>query len=332
MKDGNFHLDRAGLVLPNGLVTDGAPFPITPELTAVVEEYRNREMIADYAMPFVSVGNMSFKYWQYPLKEGFANIETKVGRKGKPKVLEFTATEATDSCVNHALDDDIPYDDIEDAPENHDPVTKAAQKLTNLMLTRREVIVASVVQDSGNYGSGYYHGCSAGEKFDNPDADPIDLILTSLDIPIIRPNRLFFGQTGWRYLRTHPKVVKAVLGNSGDSGAASKEQIAELFEVDSVHVGRALYDTTKKGQTESLALAWGSNVAMLYIDESADANGGITWGFTARKAYQGANIWGGRKDDDSIGAKGGVKVRVGESRKEVVVAKKVGYLLTGVHA
>lgn len=326
MKDGNF------LTIMNNRAGDGAPFPITPELTAIAEEYVNREMIADFAMPYVNVGQMSFRYWQYPLKDSFANIETKVGRKGKPKVLEFTATEASDSCINNALDDDIPYDDISDSPENYDPVTKAAQKLTNLIITRREIEVAAIVQATGNYGTGYYKGCSAEEKFDNPESDPLDLMLASLDIPIIRPNRIFFGQTGWRYFRTHPKIVKAVQGNSGDSGAASKEQVAELLEVQNVYVGRALYDTTKKGQTESLSLAWGGNVAMLYIDETADNNGGITWGFTARKAHEGNNRWGGQKDDDSIGAKGGVKVRVGESRKEVVVAKKVGYLLTSVHA
>lgn len=334
MKDGIISLasaeDYRGLTLLNYRAGDGAPFPIDPEICAVVEDYRNRDFIADFALPYVPVGSMSFKYYNYPLKESFQNIKTEVGRKGKPKVVEFTGTETTDGCVNHAIDDDIPYDDIEDAPDGHNPVDRASLKLMDIILTRREVDVASIIQDSANYGSGYYASLEAGDKFSNASANPLDKMLTALDIPIIRPNRVFFGQTGWRYFRTHPKIAKAVLGNGGDSFAATKEQIAQLLEVDQVHVGRALYDTAKKGQTESLATAWGNHVSLLYIDERADTNGGITFGFTARKPYEGSDRWGGRKDDDSIGAKGGVKVRVGESRKEVIVAKKVGYLLRDV--
>ena len=57
--------------------------------------------------------------------------------------------------------------------------------------------------------------------------------------------------------------------------------------------------------------------------EAADANGGITFGFTAQ--------WGtriaGAVPDNRIGLRGGQRVRVGESVKELIIAPDLGYFI-----
>ncbi len=55
----------------------------------------------------------------------------------------------------------------------------------------------------------------------------------------------------------------------------------------------------------------------------ADTRGGVTFGFTAE--------WGGRIagqwEDKNIGLRGGQRVRVGESVKELIIASQAGYFI-----
>ncbi|MDT4884304.1 hypothetical protein FQZ97_1204280 [compost metagenome] len=67
--------------------------------------------------------------------------------------------------------------------------------------------------------------------------------------------------------------------------------------------------------------AWGPHAAFLYRDRLANNSGGTTFGFTAQ---WGTRISGSIEDGD-IGLRGGQRVRVGESTKEVVCAPDLGY-------
>ena len=110
-----------------------APFPIIPELTGIAIAYRNRALIADQVLPRVTpVGVSAFKYFLYSLAEGFTLPDTKVGRRGKPNQVEFTAEEKDGSTTDYGLEDSIPYADIENAPKGIDP---RAQAVEYIMLT-----------------------------------------------------------------------------------------------------------------------------------------------------------------------------------------------------
>lgn len=302
---------------------EGAPFPIDPVLSGIVNAYTNRELIADKVLPYVPVGRLSFKYFSYPLKETFQIVDTAVGRKSAPKEIEYTAAEETASCVNHALDDVIPQDDIDDSPENFDPVGRAAEGLINLILLKRELRTAGLVFNALSYDSTCKTQLVGENQFSHANSTPLTVISNALDAPVMRPNKMIAGQQAWTVLRSHTHIVQAVNGTTGNKGMVSREEVAELFELDEVLVGRALYDTAKKGQTASLARAWGKHISLIYQDPNADTSRRITFGFTARKGDR----WGGQDFDRNIGARGGIRVRAGESVKELIVANKAGYFI-----
>ena len=81
-------------------------------------------------------------------------------------------------------------------------------------------------------------------------------------------------------------------------------------------------NTARRGQTASMSRAWGKHAAILFIDESADTNRGATFGYTAEFENR---IAGTIMDDPDIGLRGGVRVRVGMSVKEKVVAANLGF-------
>lgn len=312
-------------------MTTPASFPVQPELTAVAISYRNKRLIADEVLPRVPVGSPDFKYLKHTMEEGFTLPDTKVGRRSAPGEVEFTATETSASCQDYALDDPVPNSDIEAAANipNYDPLMKAVEQTTNLILLDREVRAANLVFNVGNYASANKATLSGTSQWsDFTNSDPISAILNAMDSMVMRPNIMTIGQAVFTKLRTHPKVAKAVLGNSGDVAVVSREQLAALLELEAIFVGEGFVNTAKKGQAASMARVWGKHCALIYRDSLADANSGTSFGFTAQ--------WGGRlagsEYDSKIGMRGGQRVRVGESVKELITANDLGYLFTNAVA
>lgn len=300
-----------------------APFPIQPDLTAVAIAYRNGRMIADDVLPRVTVGKQEFKYTKSELAEGFTQHDDTVGRKSKPNQVSWSGTEVTASTDDHALDDPVPQADIDNAPAGQDPRLKSVEFTTNLIVLNREVRTANLVFDPNQYATPNKTTLSGTSQWsDFANSDPVSAILNALDSMVMRGNILTLGRAVATKLFTHPKICKAVFGNNTDAGIVSREQIAQLFELDAVFVGEGWVNTAKRGQTPNMQRVWGKHASLLYRDTLADASRGTTFGFTAQF---GTRIAGSIEDKD-IGMRGGQRVRAGESVKEVITAPDLGYL------
>jgi hypothetical protein len=153
------------------------------------------------------------------------------------------------------------------------------------------------------------------------NSNPASAILTAMDAMIMRPNVLVMGQQVATQLMQHPKVVQMLNKTSQGSGLVSLDAMAMALGLDRVVVGQSWVNSAKKGQTASYARAWGKHAALLRVDTLADASRGSTFGFTAQ--------WGdriaGSDFDRDIGLRGGQRVRLGESSKEVITENTLGY-------
>lgn len=306
-----------------------APYPIQPELTAIAMAYRNRDMIADFVLPRLPVGKMEFKYLKHDLAEGFTIPDTRVGRRSSPGQVEFSALELADFTKDYGLDDVIPQNDLDNAPPNYDPVGKATSYLTNLVELDREVRVANLVFANATYPAANRVTLAGVTQWsDYTNSDPLAAIMNALDGVIVRPNTLVLGRVAFSKLRMHPKIVQAALGvaNTGagfSAGTVSRQVLADLFEMKQVLVGEGFVNTAKKGQTATLARAWGKHAAFLYLDPQAMVGAPtVSFGFTAQFGTRYAASWTVR---ENAGLRGGTKVRAGESVKEVISANDTGY-------
>ena len=303
-----------------------APFPVDPALLAISVGYRNERYIADAVLPRVPVPKETFKYLVYPIDEAFRVPDTRVGRRSRPNEVHLTATEATAATEDYGLEDLIPVSDIENASgSNYRPVDRAVVQLTEYLLIDRERRAASLVFDTTSFDPGNVTTLSGTSQWsDHANSDPVKDIIEAMDVPLMRPNVIVMGRAVWTKLRTHPKIVAAVkqTGGTDASGVAARRAVADLFEVEDILVGEAWINTAKKGQAASISRVWGKHCALLFRDRTADTRSGLTFGFTAQF---GSRIAGTRPDPD-VGLRDGVRVRVGESVKELVVASQAGYL------
>lgn len=299
------------------------PFPVDPKLTAIAIAYRNPDiaLIADDVLPRTPT-DVDFKYLLFDKGQGFTVPDAKVGRKSMPNEIDFTANEVVDRIVDYGLDDIIPNEDIEADNQGIDPKGMAVAYLTNLVNLAREQRVASLVFNNASFPTENKATLSGTAQWnDQTNSNPLNAISDALDVPIMRPNIAVFGQQTWTVLRRHPKLVQAVMGTAQGAGMITRQQFADLFELQSVYVGQGYINTAKKGQAIALGRVWGKHAAFLYRDRAAGPQQGATFGFTA----QAGDKIAGEIDEPKIGLKGAVRVRSGERVKELICASDLGY-------
>ena len=307
-------------------------FPVNPNLTAIAIGYKNRDvdLIADLVMPRVGRTGKLFRYTRYAAADAYTVPSTRVARRAEPTVLEFGGTLVPDECLDYGLDDIVPNDEIVaweemQKPSSGGPVSplaKSTSLLTSLMMLDREVRVAGLIFASASYAAANRTTLSGTSQWsDFTNSNPVQAIMAALDVPLIRPNTLVFGQATWTQLRQHPRMVTAILGNQVNAGAVTREQVANFFEVQRVVVGAGFVNTARKGQPASMARVWGRHAAALFVSpDLADADQ-PTFGFTAEFGTRIA----GTMDEPKMGLRGSVRIRVGESVKEVLAANDAGY-------
>jgi hypothetical protein len=304
-----------------------APFPIDPVLTGIALAYRNTSYIADMVLPRVQpvLEKEEFTYLRMTQAESYTVPNTLVGRKSNPTEVEFTGTRLTDRTDDYGLDDVIPFSDGANAPTGYDPAAFAAEALADLVALDRERRVAALVFNTATYPAGNQATLSGTSQWsDATNSNPLVAITNALDVPIVRPNVAVLGQATWTALRRHPVIVNAVAGVVANAGMASRQQVAELLELEEIIVGQSFVNSANRGQTATLGRIWGKHAAFIYRDRlfrGVESGQRVTFGAT----FQFGERVAGRMEEPKTGLRGAERVRVGESVKEVIVANDVAY-------
>jgi hypothetical protein len=304
------------------------PVPVIPALTSIAVNFRNSRLIADEVLPRVPVAKQDFRYLNYALADSFTIPDTKVGRTSQPGQASFGGTALTASTVDYALDSPVPTVDVENAAgTGFDPEARATEVVTNLILLDREVRTSNLVFTAGNYAAA--NQVTLSHTWDDfTDSTPIQDITSALDAMIMRANIMVVGRDVATTLQTHPDILKAYFGNLGDSGIVPTSFLASLFGLDAFLVGEGWLNSAKPGQTPTTARVWQKKAALIYRDSLATADTGTSFGLTAQFGGRIA----GRIVDQDMGMRGGVRIRVGESLKELITANTLGTLFVNAHS
>lgn len=302
-----------------------APFVIQPELTAIAIAYMQgpSDFIADLVMPRVkAVGKREFKFARYGL-ESFARPDTRVGRKGRPGEVTWASTEETAAIEDFGLEDPIPQDDIDQGSKDKRNVAgESTEYIMGLIRLDRECRVAALVQHADNYAADNVDVLMSGQGVDNDAVDAESLIYTCLEKPLVRPNVAVMSHLVWSKLSRNALLVKAIRGQLTGTKITPADFIAH-FELKNLFIGQSRVSRSAKGQTPTLERVWGPHLAFHYQDTSASEQRGVTWGLTVPYGTPVASA----DPDKNIGLRGGVRVRAGESLKELVLAKDAGCLI-----
>jgi hypothetical protein len=191
----------------------------------------------------------------------------------------------------------------------------------------REKRVADLLFGAANYAAANKTTLAGATQWSDATSDPIKAIQDAMDTMVMRPTVAVLGRATFSALSRHPKIVAAAYplgGNADKGGTVARAAIAEVLELEELLVGEGWYNSAKPNQPPTMVRLWGDFAAFIVRNKQVSTVGGVSFGYTAE---WGTRVGGSREDPD-IGLRGGVRLRIGESLKELLVANDLGYLFS----
>ena len=248
---------------------------IQTALTNISQAYKNEELVADRVSPRLPVQHRSDKYYVLDDMEAFTVQHDRTAPNADANEIQIQLSTDEYAVKDYALGAWVPREAIENADDPVDPLGRAVEGVKNRLMLSRERRVALLAFTATTYAATYKVQLSGTTQWSHTDANPVSAILTAMDIPLQRPNRMIVGAEVWRTLRQRPEIVAAAYPLGGNvakgglvGGWATTNAVAELLELDEIIVGRARYNSAAAGQTGTLARVWGKHALLFYQEES----------------------------------------------------------------
>lgn len=298
-------------------------FVSDPIRTAIAMGVQQRELIADLVLPRQLVGRSEFKYYAMNTKkEHLKAVDSRVGATAIPNEVSISLEEKLGSTEDYALQHFIPNKKIEEAPDGFDPVNAAVKTLTGNIYNGRELRAAKIFKTASNFGGTVALGANGTKKISDPAALLVAQTLEYLDAMLLRANHLVMGRNVFTKMRTHPSIVKAVSASGTDSGAATKQAIADLFEVQDIIIGDALV-SDKSGMVKPWDNVFGAIHINPDLNPALEENAS-TFGFSPVSLD--LDVLTGESNER--GTRGVHGAKVAFECNELVTAKDAGFLFT----
>ncbi len=312
-------------------MSDLSPHPIDTALTAIAFGYKNKNYIADMVAPRVMVPSQRFSFMQFKDESFYQMPESRVGRRSTPEELNLESIETPDFCEDHGFDGGVPLADEMNAAAYksvsggriYNPMDAQVMQLSEALAIVREKRVADIANNPVSYDPALQILIPNGQKFNEAGGDPISVITESADMPLLPPNQMIFSRPVWTKFRKLPQIVEAIKGTGADQGLVTRQQVAELFEMEEVLVGDTRGNISRPGQPANLSRLWGNNIILAHKSAVMNATDAPTFMATFEWGMRSVTSW----FEKNMGVRGGTKCRVYESVRERVVASQGGFLI-----
>lgn len=185
----------------------------------------------------------------------------------------------TYSCKDEGNEEAYDAKDVEifKGEDNCQRVMGSAALRTNLLA--QESAVATTLMSTSTFGSGFNGAAIA--AWDQAGGKPLDDIALGKQTVLLacgmEPNTLVIGAGLYTKLKRNAQIqsqVRAVMGYTDKKGIVfdvSPADLAMVFGLEQVLVGRAAYDSADEGQTATMGFVWPSDKALLaYLPDAAD--------------------------------------------------------------
>ena len=300
---------------------------VDPVLSALALGYSNAEFVGDQLLPFVTLDKEGGKIPRFG-KEAFKIYATERALRAKSNRINPEDVDGIDiSLDEHDLE--YPIDYREDAEAAFPLQAHATNRVVEGIRLRHEAMVASMTQNPANYPAGNKIALSGSAVFTDPNSDPegvVDDAKAAVRNKIVKePNTMVIGYQAWRALKRHPKL-KEILSDTR-SRLVQLNDMREIFEIESVVVGKGVY-STDAGVTTDL---WGGNLVLAYVPKAAPAAAGDapvrsgyepSFGYTLRK--KGNPVVDTRTEDGKLEI-----IRNTDIFRPYMLGAEAGYLVTG---
>ncbi len=295
-------------------------------LTNLSIKYRNEAMIWQFLLPIIKVSKRSDKYYRYNKKDSYRLTNDLLGVKSLPNEVTWGVSDDNYSVTDHGLGDWLAQETIDNSDNPLQPEVDTNEFLNSCLDIAQEKRVVDTVFNPDTYPAGNKTQLSGTSQLGGSADDPIGVIEEAIETCFLRANTLVMGVEVWKKYRKLPEVLDAVKGSTryqgSPGGLATAAEVAGLFEVDNLYVGRSRYNTANEGQAESFTRLWGKHIAALHVEKNPGIRT-VTFGATFCETLRQTM----RDFDPKRGIKGCHYIKVAWNSDERVIANDLGYFI-----
>lgn len=307
----------------------GSEYQANRTLSGFAIRYQNSAYIADLVSPVCEVESKSGFYYSFGETDSFDEYETAateegaVGEsKGKRQRNQFDTTPfAHKEFVSAEAEEE---GDLINLPE----IDLAVERVTDVVLRKREVAVANKLTDADNYPTGFK--LTVTNKWGTATVKQIvDVINDAKDAMVDDggPIKLTMGRTVWRGLYTNANLIAAVVPTKA-AAQLKIDQVAELLEVDEIIVGKAKKTTKVKNKTTKTFI-WGDFAILNYVNPKPSYMGSTGHNVTFRRKLKGLPLRTYLIPNMEKGSDGGTDIKVSMIDDVAhIVNDQAGYLFS----
>lgn len=232
-------------------------------------QYKPTGLIADEIAPKVPVKRESDFYYVYS-RDTMTVPETLRASGAESNQANWNVSTSTYILEEHSLHDYVVDRQRDNADNPIDLDVDTTEITTQKILLRREVDLATVVQDKTNWTNQLSMTTTQQWSSNTTTTNPIVLI-DSLSSVILQgsgvlPNELVLTDPQFRAAKEHISIVDRVKYTSADS--VSEAMLAKLFNVEKILVARGIQNIAKEGIADSMQFIWTDAAFLCYVAPS----------------------------------------------------------------
>jgi hypothetical protein len=321
-------------------------FTPSSRLEALAMGVTNEELINDQIATTIQVGKREFRYDARPIGEQFTAPDNLIAARGSIPEVGTSATQRVSFVQKYGYWLRVLKEDREDAADqtrdgfsSYDPMAAGVRRLKEAIDLARESRVALLFNDLSNFWDNQLLGGT--DMWDNTASDPIQAIERIRQRSLVDLNTLVIDQTGFDFLRRHPKVVETyTMSGAGINavGQVPEQELARILGVKKVLVGKARInamnvfdpDLRRRLGTTTLNRIWGANAALIHVNPSVRSTVGdsVTW--AANVEYKGLTVYERFVNDEET-AHGETRIKMIEDNRQMTMAPIAGFLFRNIH-
>lgn len=256
------------------------------------------------AFPNLPVQFKSDLYWEYNRGDLLRDDAEERADATESQATEMRQTTTPYACRRYAVHKDVTDEQRSNADPGQDPMRIATRLVTHKLMLKRERLFTTTFMGTGKWSKDLAGAAAAsGTEFvwwSRTASDPGNDIRQAKryvhERTGYRPNKMVIGRQAWDTLLENDSVLARISGGATTAQPAIVMQglIAQLFELDAIHVMDGVVNTAKRGATDSIGFISADDALLYYAPDTVGLEEPTAGTQFSWSAYAGATEFGGR--------------------------------------
>lgn len=255
---------------------------VDPLLTEMSVGYKNPELIGTQLFPVLEVKSKTGIYYKFDKSQFRIEDSRRAGVARANRVDYGMSKQNYGPLVEHSLEEPVEWEVRDTYPTPMDAYSDATMNVSARLELGLEKEIAAILTSTSQITQNVTLS-GVNQWSDYANSDPFANIQTGFDTiqgaALVTANTAAMGYQVWAKLRHHPDLLGRL--SVASVRVLTEELFASLVGVERVLVGKAMENTAKEGQTDSLSYVWGKDFILAYVTKTP-AIKSLNVGYTLR--------------------------------------------------